>query len=559
MLDFESELTKILPLRDSFCESSAMSPQTHIHPALHTNDNSSLTITGELTILTPAAVAFLASLAENFMARRDTLLAKRTERQHAIDSGILPDFLPETQSIRAGDWRVAPIPADLQDRRVEITGPVDRKMIINALNSGAQTFMADCEDSSAPTWQNVIEGQINLRDAVRGTISYQSPEGKSYQLNEKVAVLLVRPRGWHLPEKHILYKGQPLSGSLVDFGLYFFHNVAALRAKGTAPYFYLPKMEHHHEAQLWNDVFVFAQNALDIPQGTIRATALIETIHAAFQMDEILYALRDHAGGLNCGRWDYIFSFIKCFSKNPAFVLPERGQVLMTTHCMRSYSRLLIQTCHKRGIHAIGGMAAQIPNKADPVANENTMAKVRADKEREAQDGHDGTWVGHPGLVPLARGVFDQFMPTPNQISKAPTTITITASDLLQVPDGTITASGLRTNINVALHYLESWLRGQGCVPLNNLMEDAATAEISRVQLWQWIQHPKGVLDDGKRITIALCQQLLAAEVSAQQQKMGAEIFAASQFQTAAALLNDTITAQNLPHFLTSAAYTHLS
>ncbi len=509
-------------------------------------------------ILTPEALIFLEGLAERFMARRDTLLARRLERQQAYDGGALPDFLPETQNIRDGDWKVASIPADLQDRRVEITGPVDRKMIINALNSGAQTFMADCEDSSAPSWANVIEGQINLRDAVRGTISYRSPEGKDYKLNDKVAVLLVRPRGWHLPERHILVEGKPIAGALVDFGLYFFHNVQALLDKGTAPYFYLPKMEHYHEAELWNDVFVYAQQALGIPQGTIRATALIETIQAAFQMDEILYALRDHAAGLNCGRWDYIFSFIKCFRKRPDFMLPERGQVTMTTHFLRSYSRLVIQTCHKRGIHAIGGMAAQIPNKADPAANENTMAKVRADKEREAQDGHDGTWVGHPGLVGLAREVFDKFMPEPNQIAKPRPPLTITQQDLLQVPQGSITSAGLRMNISVALQYLESWLRGQGCVPLNNLMEDAATAEISRVQLWQWVQNPAGVLDDGQRITVQLCQTILQEEVEMQRVKLGDTGFARSKFLSAADLLNQTITAKELPAFLTSAAYNQL-
>ncbi len=509
-------------------------------------------------ILSPAAQDFLHELATRFMARREALLAARTERQKKTDLGALPDFLPETASIRNGDWRVAPIPADLRDRRVEITGPTERKMIINALNAGASCFMADCEDSLAPSWENVIEGQINLRDAVNGTINFRSPEGKDYRLNPKTAVLLVRPRGWHLPEKHILFNGEPMAGALVDFGLYFYHNAKALLAKGTAPYFYLPKMEHHEEARLWNDVFVFAQDFLGIPQGTIRATALIETIHAAFQMDEILYALRDHAGGLNCGRWDYIFSFIKGVRNHPDKLLPERGQVTMTTHFLRSYSRLLIQTCHRRGIHAMGGMAAFIPIKNDAVANDAVMAKVRADKEREVTDGHDGTWVAHPGLVPLAREVFDRHMPEPNQIAKPRPALTITAQDLLQVPEGSITPEGLRTNISVALHYLESWLRGQGCVPINNLMEDAATAEISRVQLWQWIKHPKGVLSDGRRVTTALCQQILREEVAAQEQRLGGTGFQASQFTTAAALLNETLTAPHLPEFLTSAAYRHL-
>lgn len=521
-----------------------------------------LTFTGAMpdayqAMLSPAAVAFLSELAERFMPRRDLLLQKRRERQAAIDAGALPDFLPDTRAVRESAWRVAPIPADLLDRRVEITGPTERKMVINALNSGAQAFMADCEDSSAPSWANVIEGQINLYDAVRGTISYRSPEGKDYKLNAKTAVLLVRPRGWHLPERHILLNGNPIAGSLVDFGLYYFHNVRALLAKGTAPYFYLPKLEHHTEAALWNDVFVFAQQALGVPQGTIRATVLIETIQAAFQMEEILHALRDHSAGLNCGRWDYIFSFIKCFRNRPEYVLPERGQVTMTTHFLRSYSRLVIQTCHRRGIHAMGGMAAFIPIKNDTAANDAVMAKVRADKEREAQDGHDGTWVAHPGLVGLARAVFDQSMQTPNQISKPPAAITVTQRDLLQVPEGTITPEGLRLNISVALQYLEAWLRGQGCVPINNLMEDAATAEISRVQLWQWIKHPKGVLTDGRRITRDMCQILLGEEIARHKHDLGAA-FAGSKFPAAALLLDQTITAATLPDFLTAAAYSQL-
>ncbi|MBP7252298.1 MAG: malate synthase A [Alphaproteobacteria bacterium] len=521
-----------------------------------------LTIIGALpeayqAVLTPAALAFLGELAERFMPRREALLLKRRERQAAIDAGALPDFLPETHSIREGQWRVAPIPADLLDRRVEITGPTERKMVINALNSGAQTFMADCEDSSAPSWANVIEGQINLHDAARGTINYRSPEGKDYKLNAKTAVLLVRPRGWHLSERHILYYGNPIAGSLVDFGLYFFHNARALLAKGTAPYFYLPKLEHHTEATLWNDVFVFSQLALGVPQGTIRATVLIETIQAAFQMDEILHALRDHSAGLNCGRWDYIFSFIKCFRNRPDFVLPERGQVTMTTHFLRSYSRLVIQTCHRRGIHAMGGMAAFIPIKNDVAANDAVIAKVRADKEREAQDGHDGTWVAHPGLVGLARDVFDKYMPTPNQISKPSSAISVTQRDLLQIPEGTITPEGLRLNISVALQYLEAWLRGQGCVPINNLMEDAATAEISRVQLWQWIKHQKGVLTDGRRITAEMCQILLGEEIARHKQTLGAG-FAQSKFSAAALLLDQTITAATLPDFLTAAAYSQL-
>jgi malate synthase len=533
-------------------------------PAASSALAAAITVTGALppayaAILTPEALAFLAQLAERFMPRRQELLAARLERQAVIDAGGTLDFLPETQAIRDGDWRCAPIPPDLLDRRVEITGPVDRKMVINALNSGAQVFMADCEDSTAPTWANIIEAQLNLYDAVRGTITHQSASGKDYRLQEQTAVLMMRPRGWHLPEKHLLYQGEPLAGALVDFGLYFFHNAQALLAKGTAPYFYLPKLEHYLEADLWNEIFIFAQTALGIPQGTIRATALIETIQAAFQMDEILYALREHAAGLNCGRWDYIFSFIKCFSKNPACVLPERGQVTMGRHFLRSYSRHLIYVCHKRGVHALGGMAAEIPNQRDAMVHENAMLKVRADKEREAQDGHDGTWVGHPGLVQLAREVFDDYIPTAHQIELPRPMHRMVPLDLLQVPPGTITPQGLRTNISVALLYIEAWLGGQGCVPLNNLMEDAATAEISRAQLWQWVQHPKGVLDDGRRITLALCAELLAAELVVQRERLGETAFAASHFAAAATLLHDLITAETLPPFFTIAAYDLLS
>lgn len=506
-------------------------------------------------ILTPEAVRFLTDLVVQFTPRRDELLALRVMRQAEFDAGKLPDFLHETKAIRTKDWRIAPIPADLMDRRVEITGPVERKMIINALNSGAKTFMADCEDSSAPAWEVMLDGQINLRDAVNGTIAYTSPEGKEYRLNPKVAVLMVRPRGWHLPEKHILWRGQPIPGALLDFGLYFFHNAAALLKKGSAPYYYLPKMQSHLEARLWNDVFVFAQEALGLPNGTIRATALIETIPAAFEMDEILYELGAHAAGLNCGRWDYIFSFIKCFRNRPDYVLPERGQVTMVTHFLRSYSRLLIKTCHRRGAHAIGGMAAQIPNKSDPVANAMTMEKVKADKEREVTDGHDGTWVGHPGLVALAQSVFDAHMPMPNQITRQLNEINISATDLLKIPQGTITADGLRANIGIALHYTESWLRGQGCVPLHNLMEDAATAEISRVQIWQWIKHPRGVLDNGQRVTLAMCRDILNEEITAAQHALGDTRFAASKFPDAALLLDRLTAAEQLPDFLTSAAY----
>lgn len=503
---------------------------------------------------TPEARRFIYELVSRFTPRRDELLLRRAERQKKFDAGILPDFLPETAAIRSGDWVVAPIPADLQDRRVEITGPVDRKMVINALNSGAKTFMADFEDSSAPTWDVVMQGQINMMDAVRGTITFDSPDGKHYKLNDKVAVLLVRPRGWHLPEKHIMWNGKPVPGGLVDFGLYFFHNVAALRAKGSGPYFYLPKMESHLEARLWNDVFLFAQEALGVPRGTIRATVLIETLPAAFEMDEILYELREHSAGLNCGRWDYIFSFIKCFRNRPDFVLPDRGQVTMTSHFLRSYSQLLIKTCHRRGIFAMGGMAAQIPNKEDPAANDAAMQKVRADKEREAGDGHDGTWVGHPGLVPIAAEVFDRFMKTPNQIAKRRDDVTVTAADLVTVPQGTITLAGLTGNVAVSLRYTESWLRGQGCVPLYGLMEDAATAEISRTQIWQWIHHPSGKLEDGRKVTAELFRDILKADIDGLKKQLGAE-YATRKFDQAAALIDRLATAPELESFLTSAAY----
>jgi len=455
-------------------------------------------------ILTPEAMDFVAKLIRTFSGRREELLRRRVLRQAEIDAGKMPDFLPETENIRNSDWTVAPLPNDLLDRRVEITGPSERKMIINALNSGAKVFMSDFEDSLSPTWEATITGQLNLRDAINRTISYVSPEGKQYALNEKTAVLLVRPRGWHLPEKHVLVDGQQVSGGIFDFALYFFHNAKNLLARGTGPYFYLPKMESHLEARLWNDVFVMAQELLGLPRGTIKATVLIETILATFEMDEILYELREHSAGLNCGRWDYIFSAIKKFRNIPYYILPDRAQVTMTTHFMHSYSLLAIKTCHRRNVHAIGGMAAQIPIKNNPQANEEAMAKVRADKHREATDGHDGTWVAHPGLVPVAMEEFDKVMKGPNQIDRKREDVHVTAADLLALPEGTITEAGLRININVSLQYMESWLNGLGCVPINNLMEDAATVEISRSQIWEWIRHPKGILDDGRTVTVEL-------------------------------------------------------
>jgi len=460
-------------------------------------------------ILSDDALGFLAGLHRAFDSRRRDLLEARRRRQAQIDGGAVPDFLAETAAVRASEWTVAPIPDDLLDRRVEITGPVERKMVINALNSGASVFMADFEDSNAPTWANNLDGQVNLRDAVRRTISFDSPEGKHYALNEQTAVLFVRPRGWHLAEKHLVVDGELMSGSLFDFGLTFWHNAAEQVERGTGPWFYLPKLQSHLEARLWNDVFNHAQDAIGMPRGTIRATVLIETIHAAFEMDEILWELKDHSAGLNCGRWDYIFSFIKTFRERPDFVLPDRAQVTMDKGFLNAYVRLLIQTCHRRGIHAMGGMAAQIPIKNDRAANEAALARVRADKLREVTAGHDGTWVAHPGLVPVAKAIFDEHMRAPNQIgSREPGAVPV-AADLLAVPAGTITEQGLRTNIDVGIQYLEAWLSGNGCVPIYHLMEDAATAEISRTQVWQWLRHGAR-LDDGRPVTRELVGGIIA-------------------------------------------------
>jgi malate synthase len=504
-------------------------------------------------ILTADAIAFLEQLHRRFNARRLELLAARVARQERIAAGELPDFLPETVAIREAAWRCAPIPADLMDRRVEITGPVERKMVINALNSGAKVFMADFEDSTTPTWENLLEGQVNLRDAVKRTITFEDAKtGKAYKLNEKTAVLFVRARGWHLPEQHVLVDGEAMSGSLFDFGLYLFHNAAELKARGTGPYFYLPKMESHLEARLWNDVFVFAQGYLGMAQGTIRATVLIETILATFEMDEILYELRDHSAGLNCGRWDYIFSFIKKMAADKSILLPDRGQVTMTTHFMRSYSKLAIKTCHNREIHAMGGMSAFIPIKSDPAANERALAQVRADKEREAGDGHDGTWVAHPGLVPVAMEVFDRLMPGPNQIDKKLPHYTATATDLLQVPAGDITEAGLRQNVAVGLGYVEAWLRGIGCVPLFNLMEDAATAEISRAQLWQWVHH-NAVLSDGRAVTVALVDAAIDDELAKMRGAVDDKRYGA--YERAAELMRELVRGEAFTDFLTLPAY----
>ena len=505
----------------------------------------------ETGILTPEARAFLLKLGAAFEPRRQELLARRRTVQQDIDNGKLPDFLPETAGIRQSDWKVAPIPKDLRDRRVEITGPVDRKMIINALNSGANVFMADFEDSNSPTWNNNIEGQHNLWDAVRGTIRYESPEGKRYQVGPNPATLFVRPRGWHLDEKHFLVDGKPISASLFDFGLFFFHNAKALLGKGTGPYFYLPKMESHLEARLWNDVFCFAQDELGVPRGSIRATVLIETILAAFEMDEILYELRDHSAGLNCGRWDYIFSFIKKFRAHPEFVLPDRSQVTMEGHFLSSYVELLIQTCHRRGIHAMGGMAAQIPIRNDAAANEQALEKVRRDKLREVQAGHDGTWVAHPGLVPVAKQIFDKYMPELNQISPdkestEPVSRTVRAQDLLEVPKGDISEEGLRWNIDVGLQYLHSWLQGSGCVPIYNLMEDAATAEICRAQVWQWVKHGAH-LKDGRLVTEGMVKEIL--------RQRAAELGNDEKLRQAAVVLEELTTSREFAEFLTLASY----
>ncbi len=510
-------------------------------------------------ILSPEALAFAGTLLKEFRGRRAEIFQRRQRVQTELDAGGQPHFLEETRSIREGQWKTAPLPNDLLDRRVEITGPVDRKMIINALNSGAKIFMADFEDSNSPTWDNIIEGQVNLRDANRRTIDFKSPEGKQYRLNPQIATQLVRPRGWHLDEKHVTIDGQPVSGGILDFALYFFHNHAQLKQNGSGPYFYLPKMEHHLEARLWNDVFVRAQKLLGVPQGTIKATVLIETIMASFQMDEIIYELREHMAGLNCGRWDYIFSFIKRLRKHPDVILPDRGQVTMTNHFMRSYSLLCIKTCHRRGTHAIGGMAAQIPIKNDPAANEAALEKVRADKRREAADGHDGTWVAHPGLVGIAMEEFDKILgDKPNQIDTLRDDVHVSAADLLRVPEGTISEKGLRTNISVGIAYMEAWLSGNGCVPLHNLMEDAATAEISRTQLWQWVHHPKGVLDDGRRITIEIVRQLAGEELAKFRADLGEERYARSKFVLAAQLFDEIVANDTLEEFLTLKAYTYL-
>jgi malate synthase len=534
-------------------------PAADLNRALHAERIEVLApVSAEMAeILTPEALRFVAKLSRRFSANREALLQKRVQRQAEIDAGKMPDFLPETEEVRKSKWTVDPVPKDLQNRRVEITGPVDRKMVINALNSGASCYMADFEDAHSPVWEATIQGQINLRDAINGSIRFVSPEGATYALKPPCATLIVRPRGWHLVEKHLRIDGKPVSGSLFDFGLFFFHNARKLLAKGTGPYFYLPKMESHREARLWNEVFVLAQEEIGIPKGSIKATVLIETILAAFEMEEILYELREHSAGLNCGRWDYIFSFIKKFSKYPQFVLPDRAQVTMTTHFLRSYSLLSIQTCHRRKAHAIGGMAAQIPIKNNPQANDAAIAKVIADKEREAGDGHDGTWVAHPGLVPVAMKVFNEKMPGPNQVARLREDVQVSAADLLQVPQGTITDGGLRTNLSVGVQYLEAWLRGSGCVPLYNLMEDAATAEISRAQVWQWIRHG-AALEDGRKVTVVLANAILKEEMAKIRSEVGDARFAAGQYERASKIFSELMTSGKFVEFLTLPAYEYL-
>ncbi|MBU0552761.1 malate synthase A [Myxococcota bacterium] len=523
-----------------------------------------LTVHGPLrpgfdAILSPAALRFVGDLVATFAPRVDEMLALRQARKADYVLGVMPDFLPETRAIREADWTVAPLPHDLLDRRVEITGPVDRKMIINALNSGANVFMADFEDANAPTWDNTIQGQINLRDAARHEITYTQPNtGKHYQLNANPAVLMVRPRGWHLQEAHLRLNGRPAPASLIDFGLYFFHNAHALIERGSGPYFYLPKLESHLEAQLWNDVFVHAQAALGIPEGTIKATVLIETLPGAFQMDEILWALRAHSAGLNCGRWDYIFSFIKTTGYDPARVLPDRAQVGMTQPFMRAYTQRVIQVCHRREVHAMGGMAAQIPIKGDPAANEVALAKVRADKLREVKDGHDGTWVAHPGLVGLARAIFDAEMPTPNQIHRKREDVAVTAEEMRAVPEGTRSEAGLRHGLLVSIRYLQAWMHGEGCVPLYDLMEDAATAEISRSQIWQWIRHG-AALDDGRAITPQLVRGVMDEAMASLRDEIGVAAYEAGDFAGAADLFFALSTSDELIDFLTLPAYDRLT
>jgi len=504
-------------------------------------------------ILSADALALVARLHRSFNPRRKELLAKRIERAARLDAGERPDFLAETKQVREGSWKIAPVPKDLQCRRVEITGPVERKMIINALNSGADAYMTDFEDSNAPNWDNQITGQINLVDAIRRRITLEQG-GKAYRLNDKIATLVVRPRGWHLDEKHVFVDGERVSGGVFDFALFMFHNARELLARGSGPYFYLPKMESHLEARLWNDIFVATQKELGIPQGTVKATVLIETIVAAFEMDEILYELREHSAGLNAGRWDYIFSCIKKFKLDRDFCLANRALVTMTAPFMRAYGLLLLKTCHKRGAPAIGGMSALIPIKNDPVANERALEGVRTDKARDATDGYDGGWVAHPGLVELSMTEFVKVLgDQPNQIWKQRDDVNVTAADLLDFrPETPITEAGLRMNIHVGIHYLGSWLAGNGCVPIHNLMEDAATAEISRSQVWQWIRSPKGLLDDGRKVTAAMVRVLIPEELKKVKEIVGGDT---RTYDRAAQIFEQMSTQESFAEFLTLPLY----
>jgi malate synthase len=506
-------------------------------------------------ILSPEALGFVEMLSREFGPRRDELLRRRALRQAEFDAGKMPGFLAESKALRESEWQVAAQPADLLDRRVEITGPTDRKMVINALNCGASTFMADFEDANCPTWDNMVSGQANLLDAIRREITFEQ-SGRQYRLNEQVAVIIPRPRGWHLDEKHVRLAGKPIAAAFFDFGLSFFHTAAERLARGSGPYYYLPKMESHLEARLWNDIFTRAQEALGIPQGSVRATALIETMPAAFEMDEILWELREHSAGLNIGRWDYIFSCIKKLRSHPEFCLADRAQVTMTAPFMRAYALLLIKTCHRRNAPAMGGMAAQIPIKHDAAANEAAMAKVRADKEREATDGCDGTWVAHPALVPIAKEVFDRHMPGPNQYSRQRPDVNVAAEDLLRFePERPITEAGLRSNIQVGIQYLGAWLSGNGCVPIFNLMEDAATAEISRSQVWQWMRSPRGVLEDGRKVTRELFHEMLADELHRTPSIVGADAYAAGRYAEGAKIFEEISVADDFVEFLTLPAY----
>jgi len=512
------------------------------------------------SILTPEALAFLAMLHRAFDATRKSLLEERMKRWEDLRRGSTLDFLPETRPVREGEWRVASVPKDLQDRRVEITGPVERKMMINALNSGAKVFMADFEDSLSPTWSNVVVGHVNLVDAVRRTIAYDAPDGRTYRLKDRIATLLVRPRGWHLEEKHLRVDGHPVSASLADFGLFFFHNAKELLARGTGPYFYLPKLEGHLEARLWNVVFLRAEEALGLPRGTIKATVLIETIPAAFEMNEILYELREHIVGLNAGRWDYIFSIIKKFRDRPECILPDRAQVTMVVPFMRAYTRLLVRTCHLRGAHAIGGMAAFIPSRKDPKVNEMAIAKVREDKVREANDGFDGTWVAHPDLVPIAMEVIDGVLgPRPNHVSRLREEVSVSAKDLLdvRVSSGTITEAGLRNNVSVGLQYIESWLRGNGAAAIFNLMEDTATAEIARSQVWQWVRH-RVSLKEGASVTPELVRRFEDEELARIRDAIGPDAFQNSRFREACDIFEKVALGTEFVVFLTLIAHEYI-